>query len=310
VLTEATQGIMHQRNVSETGMGTTPRRSAKVGALLHRLASEYPEGLRAGQHADVDRIAFHLSIVIRETGTACTVCDLGGGVGLFSVGAAALGMAAVLVDDFGDQLNLDYGEDALTAHRKYGVRVLSTDVLTKDLGLEPSSLDAITSFDSMEHWHHSPKAAFHRMMAALKPGGVFFLGVPNCVNLRKRITVPLGAGRMVRAGDVPWPRQGARRRRPSVHRPRSRAEGRADLRPQLARLRLAARLGAGAHATDRPGAEALPLPLLRYLPARPEIALALRCRFPRHSAPGTVDTCSMLGGRTLNPDSPDESNVW
>jgi SAM-dependent methyltransferase len=195
VLTEATLGIMRQRNVSETGMGTTPRRSAKVGALLHRLANEYPEELRAGQHADVDRIAFHLSIVIRETGTACTVCDLGGGVGLFSVGAAALGMAAVLVDDFGDQLNLDYGEDALTAHRKYGVRVLSTDVLTKDLGLEPSSLDAITSFDSMEHWHHSPKAAFHRMMAALKPGGVFFLGVPNCVNLRKRITVPLGAGK-------------------------------------------------------------------------------------------------------------------
>ena len=64
------------------------------------------------------------------------MCDLGGVVGLFSVGAAALGMAAVLVDDFGDQLNLDYGEDALTAQRKYGVRVLSTDVLTKDSGLE------------------------------------------------------------------------------------------------------------------------------------------------------------------------------
>jgi hypothetical protein len=30
---------------------------------------------------------------------------------------------------------------------------------------------------------------------ALKPGGLFFLGVPNCVNLRKRITVPLGAGK-------------------------------------------------------------------------------------------------------------------
>jgi hypothetical protein len=26
----------------------------------------------------------------------------------------------------------------------------------------------------------------------LKPGGLFFLGVPNCVFLRKRITVPLG----------------------------------------------------------------------------------------------------------------------
>lgn len=175
-------------------MGTTPRSSAKVGALLHRLANEYPEGLRAGQHADVDRIAFHLSIVIRETGTACTVCDLGG-VGLFSVGAAALGMAAVLVDDFADQVNLDYGDDALAAHRKYGVRVLSKDLLANDLELEPASLDAVTSFDSMEHWHHSPKAAFHRLLIALKAGGLLFLGVPNCVNLRKRITVPLGIGK-------------------------------------------------------------------------------------------------------------------
>ena len=69
------------------------------------------------------------------------MCDLGG-VGLFSLGAAAFGMAAVLVDDFGDQVNVDYREDALAAHRKYGVRVLSTDMLTKDLGLEPRSLDA------------------------------------------------------------------------------------------------------------------------------------------------------------------------
>jgi SAM-dependent methyltransferase len=177
-------GIIHQL-----------QRAPDVRALLHRLADEYPERLRAAQHADVDRIAFHLSIVIRETGTACTVCDLGGGVGLFSVGAAALGMAAVLVDDFGDQVNLGYGEDALAAHRKYGVRVLSKDLLANDLELEPGSLDAVTSFDSMEHWHHSPKAAFHRLLIALKAGGLLFLGVPNCVNLRKRITVPLGIGK-------------------------------------------------------------------------------------------------------------------
>jgi SAM-dependent methyltransferase len=104
-------------------------------------------------------------------------------------------MEAVLVDDCGDQVNADCGEDALAVHRNYGVRVLSKDMLTNHLGLEPGSLNAVTSFDSMEHWHHSPKAAFHRLLAALKPGGLFFLGVPNCVNLRKRITVPLGVGK-------------------------------------------------------------------------------------------------------------------
>ena len=135
-------------------------RAPDVRALLHRLADEYPERWRAAQHADVARIAFHLSIVVREKGTGCTVCDLGGGVGLFSVGAAALGMEAVLVDDFGDQVNADCGEDALAVHRKHGVRVLSKDVLTDDLGLEPGSLDAVTPFDSMEHWHHSPRRPF------------------------------------------------------------------------------------------------------------------------------------------------------
>jgi hypothetical protein len=89
-------------------------------------------------------------------------------------------------------VNAQGGEAALAVHRKHGVRVLSKDVLTEDLGLEPGSLDAVTSFDSMERWQDSLKAAFHRLLVALKPGGLLFVGVPNCVSLRKRIAVPLG----------------------------------------------------------------------------------------------------------------------
>jgi hypothetical protein len=51
-------------------------RAPDVRALLHRLADEYPERWRAAQHADVARIAFYLSIVIRNVrrpyqGTRC-----------------------------------------------------------------------------------------------------------------------------------------------------------------------------------------------------------------------------------------------
>jgi hypothetical protein len=53
----------------------------------------------------------------------------------------------------------------------------------------------------MEHWHHSPKALFGQLMRALRPGGLFFLGVPNCVNLRKRLMVPLGRGKWSPMGD-------------------------------------------------------------------------------------------------------------
>jgi SAM-dependent methyltransferase len=47
----------------------------------------------------------------------------------------------------------------------------------------------------MEHWHNSPKRLFAEVARALRPGGLFLLGVPNCVNLRKRLTVPLGVGK-------------------------------------------------------------------------------------------------------------------
>ncbi len=47
----------------------------------------------------------------------------------------------------------------------------------------------------MEHWHRSPKRLFAAIIESLVPGGLFIVGVPNVVNLRKRITVPLGRGK-------------------------------------------------------------------------------------------------------------------
>src|SRR5271170_7216765 len=58
-----------------------------------------------------------------------------------------------------------------------------------------STFDVVTCFDSLEHWHHSPKRVLHDMWDSLKPGGLFIVSVPNNVNLRKRITVPFGYGR-------------------------------------------------------------------------------------------------------------------
>ena len=74
----------------------------------------------------------------------------------------------------------------------YGVQVVRRDVSRDGIDFEPASIDAFTSFDSIEHWHRSPKAAFHQMMAALRPGGLFLISAPNCNDFAKRITVPLG----------------------------------------------------------------------------------------------------------------------
>ena len=167
--------------------------TSSIRLRLSELASGYPPELQAAQRSDVARIAFHLGLLLARVPQG-RVADVGGGVGLFSVGARACGLQSVLVDDFRDSVNTQLGDAALEMHRKLGVEVISRDVITEGVGLEPASLDAVTSFDSMEHWHHSPKKLFAQLMTALKPGGLFLLGVPNCVNMRKRITVPFGRG--------------------------------------------------------------------------------------------------------------------
>ena len=54
----------------------------------------------------------------------------------------------------------------------------------------PYDFDVVTSFDNMEYWHNSKKKSFADV-GKLRPGGVFVLGLQNCVNMRKRLTVPL-----------------------------------------------------------------------------------------------------------------------
>jgi SAM-dependent methyltransferase len=149
-----------------------------------------------GQLDDVPRMASHVELVrnlVKKDHPV--IADIGGGIGLFCPGCAAVGMTVTLVDDFRDRINKSGpGSQVLTFLEKQGVIIDSRDVM-HDFRLPPNHYDAITSFDSMEHWHASPKTLFHGLMESLRPGGWFILSGPNCVNLRKRITVPLGKGK-------------------------------------------------------------------------------------------------------------------
>jgi len=170
--------------------------SDKATSALEALARSYPAALVESQLNDVERIGFHIALALGapdETWRHKSICDIGGGVGLFSVGCRALGVGrSVLIDDFADAVNLRLGGDALDTHRKHGVEISSHNVIRDGLR---GPFDVITSFDSMEHWHGSPRRLFAEVIRELKPGGRFVLGVPNCVNLRKRISVPLGHGK-------------------------------------------------------------------------------------------------------------------
>ncbi|MBZ0135477.1 MAG: class I SAM-dependent methyltransferase [Planctomycetes bacterium] len=175
--------------------------TTEIARHLRELAREYPDALAGAQLTDVPRITFHLKLLLGLVPPGGRVADIGGGIGLFSLGARALGCESVLVDDFRDAVNLQHGIAALEPHRKHGVEIVSRDVIADGVEFEPAGFDAITSFDSLEHWHHSPKKLLHQLIAALKPGGWLILGAPNCVNMRKRITVPWGRGKWSGMGE-------------------------------------------------------------------------------------------------------------
>ncbi len=173
----------------------------KIFTILKNCAREYPEELIGRELFDVPRIAFNISLVLQRTVGDVRICDLGGGIGLFSVGCAAVGMSSILVDDFRDDVNTEFEAVPRTVHKKHNVEVVSTDVIETPPAFANESLDVVTSFDSFEHWHHSPKSLFQKVMKWLKPNGLFIIGMPNCVNLRKRITVPFGYGKWSQMED-------------------------------------------------------------------------------------------------------------
>jgi SAM-dependent methyltransferase len=159
---------------------------------LRALARAYPPELVELELADVPRILFHVGLVARRYGASAHICDVGGGIGLFSLGCAALGMRVTLVDDFGDPVNAAVGPGILDLHRSRDIEIVRRDVIADGVELRPDAFDAITSFDLIEHWHHSPRRLLHSLVSSLRPGGALVLGGPNRVNLRKRLTTPWG----------------------------------------------------------------------------------------------------------------------
>ena len=159
------------------------------------VAKEYPTDLISHALREIPRIEFHIWLaIVDKDPNSLHICDLGGGTGLFSVTCAALGAEVLLVDDFNDPVNHQIGNSVLKVHETHGVKILQRDVIREGIEDVTQKFDVITTFDSMEHWHHSPKRLFRTVKELLMPNGKFILSAPNCVNLRKRITAPLGRG--------------------------------------------------------------------------------------------------------------------
>lgn len=167
---------------------------AIVDKLVRKYWVGYPQYVT---DCYVARHVFEIGLLKHALGqvNGRTVVDVGGGWGAFASSCAALGMKAILVDDFGDSGKSNKQDPRQSLPRDYGINVVRRDVIKDGLGLAPGSVDAIVSFDMIEHLHASPKRFLHDAITSLRKDGVLLLGAPNCVNMRKRITVPLGRGK-------------------------------------------------------------------------------------------------------------------
>jgi 2-polyprenyl-3-methyl-5-hydroxy-6-metoxy-1,4-benzoquinol methylase len=174
-------------------------------SALVDIANSYPDtmtelvagtkrtSLRDVMLQDVDRVTFEIKTLSNYVKPKARVADIGGGLSLLTPSLARFGFECILVDDFGDRWHSELSS-ALEIHRKFGVNIIRADILEDEVGIGDFSLDAVMSFDMLEHLHNSPKKIFAKLMNALKSNGLFFIGAPNCVNLRKRLTVPFGVG--------------------------------------------------------------------------------------------------------------------
>jgi len=163
--------------------------------VIANVVASYPSEITRHHNFDNPRTTWQVQTVLNARGkdpSSVSICDIGGGLSTFPRVLAAMNCArVVLVDDFRDSWHHLHTKEVLSGHERVGIEVYSRDVLESGIS-DLGNFDVITSFDSMEHWHNSPKNVFHQVMDCLLPGGVFFLGVPNCVNLRKRLSTPFG----------------------------------------------------------------------------------------------------------------------
>lgn len=162
--------------------------------IFDEIVDQYPSSLKSIAIANKKRILWQVETVVKHATGGGTIVDLGGGTVPFMGVCQKLGYKTVVADDFGDATYAD-ADRVLEIFHRIGVIVRNLNLLSDEFSIgDAESVAMVTCHDSMEHWHNSPKQLFANVWTALEANGSFWLGVPNAVNLRKRLTVPFGKG--------------------------------------------------------------------------------------------------------------------
>ena len=138
--------------------------------------------------------------------------DLGCGLSLFGLLCRMYGPEVACVDDFGGGGGIAPGGVNVLppvldwARTTHGIKVHSMDFIEQPLPFGSGTVDWVTCFHSLEHWHHSPRRLFSEILRILKPGGSLILATPNAANLRKRLFLLWGKSNFPELQE--WYREG------------------------------------------------------------------------------------------------------
>ena len=156
-----------------------------------------------------DRNEFYLGLLERHSllEPGKRLVDLGAGLSVFGPICSAHGMRVTLVDDFGGGGGVEVGQKTEEIpllevfEKQLGVEVIQLNFLEQPLPLRNESIDVVTCFHSLEHWHHSPKRLFGEIRRVVKPGGYLIIATPNALNIRKRAYVMCGRSSLPSLND-------------------------------------------------------------------------------------------------------------
>jgi 2-polyprenyl-3-methyl-5-hydroxy-6-metoxy-1,4-benzoquinol methylase len=118
-----------------------------------------------------------------------THVDFGGGLSLYPLILAQLGMDVTVADLYAGQ-----EPSRMAVFSAHGVTLIEADLYAVEMAA--GSLDGVSMFETIEHLPHSPKPILDTMVAALKPGGRFLLSVPNICRIENRFRMLTGRNPM------------------------------------------------------------------------------------------------------------------
>ena len=120
------------------------------------------------------------------------ILDIGSGPCDTAAVLAHLGYEVWACDDLQDDWHL-HGDNQRKIQQFAAESGIKFHLMTKnDIPFENNFFDMVMCNAVFEHLHESPRDLANKMMELLKPNGIFFITVPNAVNIRKRFDVIRG----------------------------------------------------------------------------------------------------------------------